>query len=553
MKFQYTPIAFVLAFFCSQLSFAQNTFWLNQKVCDTNNFAYTDFTQTNNGNFYMVANYNYWLVPESPYLIKYDKDYNLIWRKSFDADTMRLDHFTKIITLPNDNLLIIGNLESKDGDFAGIDTSQAPNSLFLAELDTNGNIIKSNCLRASGYSNYSDIKIDKYNNIYIAGYTSGNLFDFINNPEGGGFTTNCFLARFDTSLNLKWLKIIDAPGDQDIIPLIAINNLSQIILSTSTNSTLKAGYFTATSPTPNGKMYVSCIDSNQNLIWQKCYGGAVNGNGLYSGPMNLIQDSVNNTTYIVGFSNQKTGDMLDTNDKNPCPSSESIFIINMDSVGNKIYSKRYGAFSANNHSIPCYKSPGAFEPVAILKDSNIFVLSKVLYSDSAFTGFAVDTLQHKDMWLLKLTLNGEILNKLRYGGKYTESFNSININKINNNVIIGNWGTNCSIGNLGAGYSLYEPTETALSISQIEKSNIEFTVYPNPANNSIDVKLQSNIVAKGKINLLDMNGKIVSHINTQNNLTTYQLDTTNLPDGQYIIQIINNNKTTSKKIIINHH
>lgn len=533
-------------------SYSQNTFWLNQKVCDTNNFAYTDLTQTSNGNFYMVANYNNWLVPESPHLIKYDKDYNLIWRKSFDADTMRLDHFTKIITLPNDNLLIIGNLESKDGDFAGIDTSQAPNSLFLAELDTNGNIIKSNCLRASGYSNYSDIKIDKYNNIYIAGYTSGNLFDFINNPEGGGFTTNCFLARFDTSLNLKWLKIIDAPGDQDIIPQIAINNLSQIILSTQTNSTLKAGYFTATSPTTNGKMYVSCIDSNQILVWQKCYGGAVNGNGLYSAPMNLIQDSVNNTTYIIGFSNQKTGDMLDTNDKNPCPSSNSIFIIRMDSIGNKIYSKRYGAFSADNHSIPCYKSPVAFEPIAILKDSSVYILAKVKYSDSAFTGVAVDTLQHDDMWLLRLNLNGEILNKLRYGGVYFESFNIAKINKLTNKIIIGNTGNNCNLG-LGFGFSLYEPTETALSITQIEKGNIEFTVYPNPANNSIDVKLQSNIVAKGKINLLDLNGKILSHINSQNNLTTYQLDTTNLPDGQYIIQVICKNKKSSKKIIINHH
>lgn len=551
MAHKQVKLLLLLITFFSYTSYSQNTFWLNQKVCDTNAlFAYSDFTQTKNGEFYAIARYNNWLVPESPYLIKYDKDYNLIWRKSFNADTMRLDHFDKIVTLPNDNLLIIGNLESKDGDFAGIDTSQAPNSLFLVELDTNGNIIKSNCLRASGYSNYSDIKIDKHNNIYIAGYTSGNIFDFINNPEGGGFTTNCFLARFDTSLNLKWLKIIDAPGDQDIIPQIAINNLSQIILSTSTNSTLKAGYFTATSPTPNGKMYVSCLDSNQNLIWQKCYGGTVNGNGLGSAPMNLIHDSVNNTTYIIGFSNQKTGDMLDTNDKNPFPESESIFIIKVDSIGNKIFSKRYGAFSASNPLNG--KRPSAFEPEAILKDSFIYILSKVLYSDSAFTGVAIDTLQHKDMWLLKLTLNGEVLNKLRYGGKYTESFNAIKINKINNNIIIGNLGNNCNTI-LGFGYSLYEPTETALSIIQIEKNNMEFTVYPNPANNSIDVKLQSNIIAKGKINLLDLNGKILSYINTQNNLTTYQLDTTNLPDGHYIIQVTSKNKKSSKKIIINHH
>lgn len=78
----------------------------------------------------------------------------------------------------------------------------------------------------------------------------------------------------------------------------------------------------------------------------------------------------------------------------------------------------------------------------------------------------------------------------------------------------------------------------------IDESQV--TVYPNPANNYVIIKLSDNAVQNvNEIELLDVTGKLISTTNTASNV---RISTANLADGMYILRFGN----VSKKLMIQH-
>ncbi|NPA45417.1 MAG: DUF4465 domain-containing protein [Chlorobi bacterium] len=82
----------------------------------------------------------------------------------------------------------------------------------------------------------------------------------------------------------------------------------------------------------------------------------------------------------------------------------------------------------------------------------------------------------------------------------------------------------------------------ATSVSNFESSN--FAIYPNPAKSIVNI----NNVLNANISINDISGKTVL---TKNNcLENERINISNLNSGIYFITIENNNKTTTKKLIV---
>ena len=404
----------ILIFFTSRAQ-AQNSFFLEEKICDSSQVIfYTDMIQRADGSAFVCGYYNVDSgTHQIPVLIKIDANHNEVMRKVYYAAVNREDQFWEIKLLPNNNLLVMGNLESKDGAFTGMDTnSLSCGRILVAELDTLGNFIKTKTYSYCGQTKPMDMVVDKKGNIYVCGHTISKLFDFSANPEGG-METNDFLIRLDTSFNSKWLEIFDAPGSQDFEPHICIGNNEDILFITSSHT--KGGYFSANAPTPTGMIYITCLDSNKTKKWQKCYGSINNaiGTNYYEATSQIIYDSMAQNIYIVGFNTSKDGDMYEILDNNPFPSTESSYILKLDSVGNKIWCHRYGAFSASNPTSGKIPYAVAFDGGGLFKNDHIYLLSEVMYSDANWTGTAVNNNQQSDQWLIKIDSLGDIKNKLR--------------------------------------------------------------------------------------------------------------------------------------------
>lgn len=85
--------------------------------------------------------------------------------------------------------------------------------------------------------------------------------------------------------------------------------------------------------------------------------------------------------------------------------------------------------------------------------------------------------------------------------------------------------------------------DASLSINENQKNN--FSVYPNPTNGILNIKL--NEVANAKMKLLDIQGRYIlgKELSSQNTV----IDMSNLNSGTYLLQIQGDNFNTTKRIV----
>lgn len=89
------------------------------------------------------------------------------------------------------------------------------------------------------------------------------------------------------------------------------------------------------------------------------------------------------------------------------------------------------------------------------------------------------------------------------------------------------------------------PEANPVSNSIEEAKETEFKMYPNPANDVLNIEADAKIT---KIRVFNVVGQEV--INLDNNSNNYNLNTTNLESGMYIVQIETENSTLTQKINI---
>ena len=84
-------------------------------------------------------------------------------------------------------------------------------------------------------------------------------------------------------------------------------------------------------------------------------------------------------------------------------------------------------------------------------------------------------------------------------------------------------------------------------------TNFDFSLYPNPTNEIVNIQFNGNILEYPKVKIYDMIGKLVYENNNFENHTsinlTFRVDF--LTSGVYLLAVQVNDKITTKKLIIN--
>lgn len=106
--------------------------------------------------------------------------------------------------------------------------------------------------------------------------------------------------------------------------------------------------------------------------------------------------------------------------------------------------------------------------------------------------------------------------------------------------------------NKGIGYDL-----KLLSLSGLEEAEgviLQTLVYPNPAQDMLNMDISVLQSTKANISVVDLLGREVirlGDVNLQNGKNTLNIDTSELQNGAYVIRIVSNDGITSKRISIN--
>lgn len=84
--------------------------------------------------------------------------------------------------------------------------------------------------------------------------------------------------------------------------------------------------------------------------------------------------------------------------------------------------------------------------------------------------------------------------------------------------------------------------------------NDVFSVYPNPANDEINISLISNVVKEASFEVYDIIGKTIltGDLSIDNNIKSRKIDTSELTNGVYLLKINSGNLTATKKIVVKH-
>ena len=183
---------FLIFVFCNS-SFAQPSFIFGKQLGTNKDDSGQDIVTYPSGDFVLAGTtfgslYSDILGQSDGFIIKYDSTGNEIWKKQFG--TKDKDRVWKLKKDINGNLYAAGNT------YGTINGEQYGNQdMFIYKFDPNGKLIKSKIIGTDSTDYLSEIYIDDRLNIYIAGNTKGKLGS---NSYGNW---DYFIIKLDSNFN----------------------------------------------------------------------------------------------------------------------------------------------------------------------------------------------------------------------------------------------------------------------------------------------------------------------------------------------------------------
>ncbi|HYV91998.1 MAG TPA: T9SS type A sorting domain-containing protein [Chitinophagales bacterium] len=515
MKIVTTMVVFVVMIFISLKSFSQQSavFQIKYKlptisspfgICESadNGILITGvFVDSSNSSVAFVLKTNF--------------EGDIEWIKKYSSD-QGIIHTRDIQLTSDSGFVLIGWIEFSNFDADG----------FLLKADQEGNILWAKQIG------------DSTSAIYFRGKQTSDL-GFILSGERGDGGTKAYIAKTDSVGNLLWSKVYGFGQNKDVgDDVIEDANGDFVMAGRGTTGTIPDGYLIKT-------------DQNGNAIWKKTYGDqGYNSDEFYS--LALTSDG----GYIMtGYSNIY----------NVTPQHTSL--VKTDSGGNLLWTKVFqiGYFSEGYYVTET--SDKGFVILGAKSDTTNLGQFFMIKTDSAgilewqreygtdlnedlSDGFAT----HDGGYLLTGSSSYSSATDIYVIKTDSSGFSGCeeiepSVNEIFQKVIVGSYGdessygtsttVNCAITDLNIIDSAYCVIVDGIEPNYFYPNSID--IFPNPVQNLLTINLLSPSApaSVGTTVVYDVAGKKIVLPTTYSN-NKAELTTTTLPNGIYLLQIINN-------------
>jgi hypothetical protein len=393
------------------------------------------------------------------YVAKYDSSGILVWAANIQRSSISTTTYN-IETDNENNIYICGiysnasvNFYNSDNTYSNIFLDNSGGSdIFLAKYNSSGFVQWA--LRLAGIS--TDIglfvKVDKDNNVYIAGRsTSANLFIYnylkslqatLNNSSN----TMRFIAKFDKNGFFLWANKILGSGFANDNNYLSIDNSNNILLigTTASSDTLRPFDTTNTQFTDlslnftNFGSYIYKYNSLGTPLWRSSIINRFSSNNTI---MNTI-DQYNNiyivcpyqssSPTIINSNNQNSGLTVDISTNYP------YLIVKYSPDGYALWATRI-----TNNAISSITSPSIIYSGNYLYAGIPYASSSTLYnSNGSVSPYIFDTSGQTDTMLVKYDLSGTVKWASRFGGTGQDNIINIAADKNSNIYMTGYYNSN---------------------------------------------------------------------------------------------------------------
>ena len=511
--------------------------------------------------YYLNTNHNHSFT-----VMKFNADDSLVWSKVIavgnwtttlpSAIALNLDKNNNPIIAFSYYDSVVVNQNSTYYSYGLIDSNlnvyqSMYKDIILTKLDSSGYLKWIKQIKGNFDENISNsaIAIDEHNNIILTG-SFGNGVEFppytdtaFCNFDGQiiySFNTYIFLAKYDENGNLVWVKKAGGSGGDYGYACYtdSLNNIYTIGGLTSSNNTWFDSIQVVFNNYYNSISYIAKYNTNGKIQWIKYF------YSLNHFINNTSLEFVNKRIYVFGSFY--------------CPPNNYINFGNISVVNGYDFSNGYMAILDTNGNTlnvvtPLENKNGEINFVKTFnKEKKILVVAD-LDGQVIINNDTINSIGDKSYMIIEIDTLGLIKKINTIKGNHFISIYDISKNTNDIAYILGNtnnqfllfdddeyWTPNFT--NLF--FAQYSTTPNA--VTNLPPS--PFTIYPNPAENEFIISspnaLQATIILQNTMGQTLQTKKI--------NGTSQSIETGNLPNGIYFLQIKNENTHYTHKIIIQH-
>lgn len=451
----------------------------------------------------------------SVFILKIDKDSNLIWAKSLDGG---FDQGKSITVDQSYEVYITGHISSSTDFDPGpnlfnLTASGGARALFVLKLDENGDFMNAGVtasLNSGSIPDSNTIKLDNNNDVYVSGAFSGtvdfDLSDASNNLVSFGSSAfdDIFVLKLDNDLNFLWAKNMGgAVNDSALSMDIDSNN------NIYTTGFYQGGISSDFDPGPGYNplisndvdAFISILNSDGLFVDAKRIAGSGNN---YARTITLDNEG---NVYIAGFFRF------------------NISIPELDTFGfTDGFLFKYG----NIVNTP----PSNFPPIAL--DDNITVLQgnseiiDVTVNDIDADGMIL----HTSISITSPPISGEIINNGDGTLTYTHD-GSTNLNDSFKYTVEDNNNATSNVATVNI--------TTTLGVQNVNLKNL-LKIYPNPTEAIFYI---DSTIEISKIEIYNMMGVKLNEYNE-----VQKINISNISTGTYILKLKNSTNKDFYKIIV---
>lgn len=181
------------------------------------------------------------------------------------------DIVARVLLTPDNNLMILGNTNSYDGDLLNANRAGGRDA-WVTKVNMSGNIIEKKCFGGNNDEFAFDMKRTPDGNYVMVGSTNSN--DGFMGSAKGGYDT--FVIKFDESLNIIWKKTYGGNVDDEARSVIALPN-GEVLVGIVSKSMTDDFFRENSDDFPNNfqeNIWLFKLNSSGDLITTKVFGGS---------------------------------------------------------------------------------------------------------------------------------------------------------------------------------------------------------------------------------------------------------------------------------------
>lgn len=353
------------------------------------------------------------------FVIKHDKNGNILWKKSFGGSGSDVGESIKITK--DNGIQIIGRTHSNDGDFEGLLSQNTElhfterEYILVMDLDMDGGIMSKRVYQIdnnngdSRVSGHSSVATTSDDGIVITGETNCYTGEFKGMGKGG--SDDVFVIKIDRTGGIVWKKTfggnesekgdcIITTSDDGMIVTGHVFPKSEGIVQGDFSGIKKFGKY------DSGEIFVFKLDKDGSLVWKTLIGGS--GQQIPHSIVNTLDGGI----LITG----QTTFCDDGDFKGMTKGDGDVCVIKLDRDGRKLWTRVFGGssngsgFSGTGHDVG--------HSVTTTTNGGVIVTGSTSSNDGDFKGmnkgsgkwnhFDPVEISSGDVFVIKLDKNGNL-------------------------------------------------------------------------------------------------------------------------------------------------